>query len=94
MHIDQSLTLFCIRIAGFFYFCNSEVMTSFPHNLVLDSQPHFGLTKLKSLNLFNFLINQRIFMKIVAKCSAFISLSYQVHVKVCNPIPLTVFGVP
>ena len=27
-------------------------------------------------------------MKIVAKCSAFVSLSYQVHVKVCNPVPL------
>ena len=28
-------------------------------------------------------------MKFVAKCSAYVSLSYQVHVKVCNPIPLT-----
>ena len=27
-------------------------------------------------------------MKLVAKCSASVSLSYQVHVKVCNPIPL------
>ena len=27
-------------------------------------------------------------MKIVAKCLAFVRLSYQVHVKVCNPIPL------
>ena len=27
-------------------------------------------------------------MKIVAKCLAFVSLAYQVHVKVCNPIPL------
>ena len=27
-------------------------------------------------------------MKIVAKCSAFVSLSYQVHGKLCNPIPL------
>ena len=27
-------------------------------------------------------------MKIVAKCSAFVSLLYQVQVKVCNPIPL------
>ena len=27
-------------------------------------------------------------MKHVAKCSAFISFSYQVHVKVCIPIPL------
>ena len=25
-------------------------------------------------------------MKIVAKCLAFVSLSYQVHLKVCNPI--------
>ena len=28
-------------------------------------------------------------MKLVAKCSAFVSLSYQVHVKVYNPIPLS-----
>ena len=27
-------------------------------------------------------------MKLVAKYSAFVRLSYQVHVKVCNPIPL------
>ena len=27
-------------------------------------------------------------MKIVAKCSALVSLSYQVHVKLCDPIPL------
>ena len=29
-------------------------------------------------------------MKLVAKCSASVSLSYQVHVNICNPIPLTV----
>ena len=28
-------------------------------------------------------------MKIVVKCLTFVILSYQVHVKVCNPIPLT-----
>ena len=27
-------------------------------------------------------------MKIVAKCPASLSPAYQVHVKVCNPIPL------
>ena len=27
-------------------------------------------------------------MKLVAKCSASVSLSYQVHVKACNPILL------
>ena len=27
-------------------------------------------------------------MKSVAKCIAFLSLSYQVHVQICNPIPL------
>ena len=43
-------------------------MTSLPHNLVLDSQPRFGLTKSEFLNLYNFLINQRIFIKFVAKC--------------------------
>ena len=61
---------------------------SFPHNLVLDTQPRFGLTPSEFLNLCNFLINRRIFMKIDAKCSAFFSLSYLVYVKVCNPIPL------
>ena len=65
-------------------------MTSFPHNLVLDSQPRFGLTLSEILNLYDFLINKRIFMKRVAKCSASVSLSYQVHVKVCNPIPLKI----
>ena len=64
-------------------------MTSSPHNLVLDSQPQFGLTQLEFLNLYNFIINWQIFMKIVAKCTAIVNLSYQVHVKVCNPIPLS-----
>ena len=64
-------------------------MTSFPHNLVLDSQPRFGLTQFEFLNLYNFLINLSIFMKIDTKCSDFVSLSYQVQVKVCNPISLT-----
>ena len=27
-------------------------------------------------------------MKLVAKCSASVRVSYQLHVKVCNPIPL------
>ena len=89
MHICLSLSLFCIRMAGFFFFYNSEVMTSFPHNLLLDSQPRFGLTQFEFLNLYNFLINSPIFMKIVAKCSDFLSLSYQVQEKVCSPIPLT-----
>ena len=57
-------------------------MTSFPHNLILDSQPS------ECLNLYDFLITQRVFMKLVAKGSASVSLSDQVHVKVCNPIPL------
>ena len=34
---------------------------SFPHNLVLESQPHFGFTP-EIFNLNNFLINKRIFM--------------------------------
>ena len=29
-------------------------------------------------------------MKLVAKCSAFVSHFYQVHVKVYNPIPLNI----
>ena len=60
-------------------------MASSPYNFVLDSQPRFGLTQSEYLNLYSFLIN---FMKNVAKCSAFVSLSYQVHVKVLDPIPL------
>ena len=63
-------------------------MTSFPHNHVLDSQPRFGLILSQCLNLYIFLISQRVFMKLVAKCSASVSLSDQVHVKVCNPISL------
>ena len=64
-------------------------MTSFPHNLVLDSQSRFGLTPSEFLNLNNFLINKWIFMKLVAKCSTSVCLSYQAHVKDCNPISLT-----
>ena len=64
-------------------------MTSFPHYLVLDdSQPRSGLTQSEFLNLYNFLISQRILMKIVAMCLVVVRLSYQVHVKVCNSIPL------
>ena len=63
-------------------------MTSFPHYVVLDSQPRLGLTQSEFLNLFNFLIECRIFMKLFANCSAFASLSYQEHVKVFKPIPL------
>ena len=65
-------------------------MTSFPHNLVLDTQPRFGLALSESLNLYNFLINWWILIKIVAKCLTFVILSYQVHVTVCNPIPLII----
>ena len=65
-------------------------MTSFPHYLVLDSQPLFGPTQLEFLNLYTFLIDYRIFMKLFANCSAFTSLSYQEHVKVCNPTSLNV----
>ena len=61
----------------------------FPHNLVLDSQPRFELTQFEFLNLNNFHINWPMFMKIVEKCSDFVSLSHQVQVKVCNPTPLT-----
>ena len=64
-----TFTNIILHFNGFnFDFCNSEVMTSLPHNLVLDSQPRFGLTKSEFLNLYNFLIDQRIFIKFVAKC--------------------------
>ena len=72
----------------YYNFCNSEGMTSYPHNLALDTQSRFGLALSDFLNLYNFLINWRILMKIVAKCLAFVSLTYQAHAKVCNPIPL------
>ena len=71
-----------------FNFGNSEGMTSFPHNLVLDPQPRFGLTPVEYSVVYNFLISKPIFMKIVAKCLACVFLSYKVHVTVCNPIPL------
>ena len=63
-------------------------MTSSPHNLVLDSQPRFGLTQSEFSNHYNFLINVQIFMKCVAKCLAFVNLSCQEHVNVCNSISL------
>ena len=64
-----TFTYIILHFYGFnFDFCNSEVMTSLPHNLVLDSQPRFGLTQSKFLNLYNYLINERIFIKFVAKC--------------------------
>ena len=51
-------TLFCIRMTVIYFFLyNSEVMTSLPHNLVLDSQPRFGFTPSEFLNFYNFLIN-------------------------------------
>ena len=50
---------------------------SFPHNHVLDSQPRFCLTQSEFSNLYNFLINVQIFMKCVAKSSAFVNLSCQ-----------------
>ena len=88
MHISPLLTLFCIRTDVISFICNSEGMASFSHNLVLDSQPRFGLTPSECLNLYSFLINQQVSMKLVAKCSASVSQSDQVYVKVCNPIPL------
>ena len=63
-------------------------MTSFPHNLILDSQTRFGLSLSQFLNIYNFLINKQIIIKIAAKCSVFVSFSYQVHVKIYNLIPL------
>ena len=49
-------------------------MTSFPHSLVLSSQPRFEVIPSEFSNLYNFLINERIFMKLVAKCLAFVTL--------------------
>ena len=51
---------------SYFDFCNSEVMTSLPHNLILDSQSRFGLAQSEFIRLYNFLINKRIFIKFVA----------------------------
>ena len=64
-------------------------MTSPPHNLVLDSQPRFGLTKSEFLNLYSFLINQRIFIKFVAKCQSLQPTSSEFKDNICNPIPLS-----
>ena len=63
-------------------------MTSFPHSLVFDLQPHFGLTPSEFLKfkIYNFLLNWLILMKNDTKCLASLRLSYKVHVKVCNPI--------
>ena len=63
-------------------------MTSFPHSLVLNSQPCFGLTQSEFLNLYNFLINERIFIKVVAKCRSLQSLSSEFKDNLCNPIRL------
>ena len=67
---------------------------SFPHNLVLDSQPRFGLTQadFSNLYIYIFLINYQIFMKSVAKCSSFVNLSCQEHVNVCNHILLKIYS--
>ena len=73
----------------YFDFCNSEVMTSLPHNLALDSQPRFGLTQSEFSNLYNFLINLWIFIEFVAKCKSLQPPSSEVNDNLCNPIPLT-----
>ena len=39
-------------------------MTSFPHNLFLDSQNHFGLTPSEFLNRYHFAINKPIFINV------------------------------
>ena len=84
-----TFTYMRLHFNGFnFDFYNSEVMTSLPHNLVLDSQPRFGLTKSEFLNLYNFLINQRIFIKFVAKCLSLQSPTSEFKDNFCNPIPL------
>ena len=46
MHIGHLLTLFCILMAVILIFCNSEVMTSLPHNLGLQFSvfPFAGVT--------------------------------------------------
>ena len=63
-------------------------MTSLPHNLVLDVKPRFGLTKSEFLNLYNILINQRIFIKFVAKCKSLQPISSEFKDNLCNPIPI------
>ena len=40
---------------------------SFPHSLALGSKPRVGLTQSGFLNLYNFLMNKQIVMKIIAK---------------------------
>ena len=58
MHIGYSLALFYILTAVILIFVIlNEIMMSLPHNLVLDSQPGFGLAQSEFLHLYNFLIN-------------------------------------
>ena len=64
-------------------------MKSFPHNLVLDSQPRFGFIQSEFSNLYNFLKNWRIFIKFVAKCLSFQPSSFEFENNLCNPISLT-----
>ena len=45
MNVYWTFTDIILHFNGcYFKFCKSEVMTSLPHNLALDSQPRFGLT--------------------------------------------------
>ena len=74
---------------SYFDFYNSEVLTSLPHNLVLDPQPRFGLTQSDFLKLYNFLITKRIFIKFIAKCKSLQLPSSEFKDNLCNPIPLT-----
>ena len=61
-YIEQKECILIIHLHLFasewlFFLCNSEVMTSFPHNLLLVSQTCFKFAPSKVLDLYNFLIN-------------------------------------
>ena len=61
---------------------------SFPHNLVLDSQPRFGFIQSEFLNPCHFPINWRIFIKFAGKCKSLQPLSFEFVDNLFVPIPL------
>ena len=64
-------------------------MTLFPHNLVLDSQPRFGLAQSEVLNLNNLLLNVLAdFHENCCKVSSLQPLSSEFKDNLSNPIPI------
>ena len=67
---NWTFTDIILHFNGFYFdFCNSEAMMALPQNLAFDSQPRFGLTQVEFLNIYNFLINKRIFINFLLNVS-------------------------